>query len=98
MYTCVRVLVKMHARARASPCVGRASRCEVDGDTCGCTGCLLLTAPTKPTSPAPLPLAIQELPTSGWSSADVGELLSQAFVYMSLYHNAPNHLRVTQAT
>ena len=47
---------------------------------------------------APPPFAIQELPTSGWSSADVGELLSQAFVYMSLYHNAPNHLRVTQAT
>jgi hypothetical protein len=28
----------------------------------------------------------------------VGALLSQAFVYMSLYHNAPNHLRVTQVT
>ena len=73
----------------------------MDGDTRGCTGCLRLTAPTSPTSPTsptPLPLAIQELPTSGWSSADVGELLSQAFVYMSLYHNAPNHLRVTQAT
>lgn len=45
-----------------------------------------------------LVMFLQELPTSGWSSADVGALLSQAFVYMSLYHNAPNHLRVTQAT
>ena len=36
---------------------------------------------------------LQDLPTSGWSNADVGELLSQAFVYMSLYHNAPSHLR-----
>jgi len=40
-----------------------------------------------------LVMFLQDLPTSGWSNADVGELLSQAFVYMSLYHNAPSHLR-----
>ena len=55
-------------------------------------------SPSPPTlltllTPHPTHPSLQDLPTSGWSSADVGELLSQAFVYMSLYHNAPSHLR-----
>ena len=35
---------------------------------------------------------LQHLPTSGWTDKDVGELLSQAYVFKSLYHNAPGHL------
>lgn len=44
-----------------------------------------------------LVMFLQHLPTSGWSSTDVGELLSQAFVYRSLYHNAPSHLKQTSS-
>lgn len=40
-----------------------------------------------------LVMFLQDLPTTGWSMGDVAELLSQAFVYMSLYHHAPSHLR-----
>ena len=35
---------------------------------------------------------LQHLPTSGWSHVEVAELLSQAFVYKTLYHGAPSHL------
>ena len=35
---------------------------------------------------------LQHLPTSGWSNKEVGELLSQAYVFKSLYHNSPSHL------
>jgi len=35
---------------------------------------------------------LQHLPTSGWSDKDVGELLSQAFVFKTLYHRSPSHL------
>lgn len=35
---------------------------------------------------------LQHLPTSGWSTKDVGELLSQAYVFKSLYHHSPSHL------
>jgi hypothetical protein len=36
---------------------------------------------------------LQHLPTQGWSAKDVGELLSQAFVFKSLYHHSPSHLK-----
>ena len=35
---------------------------------------------------------LQHLPTTGWSNKEVGELLSQAFVFKTLYHNAQSHL------
>jgi len=35
---------------------------------------------------------LQHLPTTGWSNKEVGELLSQAYVFKSLYHNAQSHL------
>ena len=44
-----------------------------------------------------LVMFLQHLPTSGWSSTDVSELLSQAFVYKTLYHASPSHLAQTQA-
>lgn len=39
-----------------------------------------------------LVIFLQHLPTSGWCDTDVAELLSQAFVFKALYHNAPSHL------
>ena len=36
---------------------------------------------------------LQHLPTAEWTEKDVAELLSQAFVFKSLYHNAQSHLR-----
>jgi len=38
---------------------------------------------------------LQHLPTTGWSNKEVGELLSQAYVFKTLYHNAPSHLACT---
>mmetsp|Transcript_29128 Transcript_29128/g.65965 ORF Transcript_29128/g.65965 Transcript_29128/m.65965 type:complete len:109 (-) Transcript_29128:574-900(-) len=38
---------------------------------------------------------LQHLPTTGWSNKEVGELLSQAFVFKTLYHDAPSHLACT---
>jgi hypothetical protein len=35
---------------------------------------------------------LQKLPTREWSIKDVEELLSQAFVYKSLFEAAPSHL------
>lgn len=39
-----------------------------------------------------LVIFLQHLPTSGWCNTDVAELLSQAYVFKALYHNAPSHL------
>ena len=39
-----------------------------------------------------LVMFLQHLPTTGWSSKEVAELLSQAYVFKSLYHSAPSHL------
>ena len=36
---------------------------------------------------------LQNLPTPRWGNEDVDMLLSQAFLYKSLYHDAPSHLR-----
>jgi len=35
---------------------------------------------------------LQSLPTSHWTEKDVELLLSEAFMWKSLFHNAPNHL------
>jgi len=39
-----------------------------------------------------LVLFIQSLPTANWTMQDIEMLLSQAFVYKSLYHDSPHHL------
>jgi hypothetical protein len=39
-----------------------------------------------------LVIFLQHLPTSAWCNTDVAELLSQAYVFKALYHNAPSHL------
>jgi len=39
-----------------------------------------------------LVMFLQNLPTSGWCETDMAELISQAYVYKSLYHHAPGHL------
>ncbi|KAI8878994.1 RabGAP/TBC [Backusella circina FSU 941] len=36
---------------------------------------------------------LQQLPTQGWEEKDVELLLSEAFMWKSLFHNAPNHLK-----
>jgi len=36
---------------------------------------------------------LQNLPTPKWENKDVDLLLSQAYLYKSLYHDAPSHLR-----
>ncbi|CAG8618153.1 1498_t:CDS:10, partial [Paraglomus occultum] len=38
---------------------------------------------------------LQSLPTSHWTEKDIEMLLSQAFVWKSVFHNAPNHLAKT---
>lgn len=38
-------------------------------------------------------LFLQHLPTPKWTQKEVDLLLSQAFLYKSLYHDAPSHLR-----
>jgi hypothetical protein len=35
---------------------------------------------------------LQNLPTSHWTEQDVAELLSQAYVFKSLYQQSPSHL------
>jgi hypothetical protein len=40
-----------------------------------------------------LMMFMQNLPTRAWTDKDIETLVSQAFVYKSLYHNAPNHLQ-----
>ena len=35
---------------------------------------------------------LQHLPTSEWTEKEVSELLSQAYVFKTLYHHAPSHL------
>ena len=36
---------------------------------------------------------LQHLPTVSWTMKDIDVLLSQAFLYKSLYHDSPSHLR-----
>lgn len=40
-----------------------------------------------------LVMFLQKPPTEGWKVEDVECLLSQGYVYQSLFHNAPNHLK-----
>ena len=40
-----------------------------------------------------LMLFLQRLPTSKWTEDDIKMLLSQAFLYKSLYHESLSHLR-----
>lgn len=35
---------------------------------------------------------MQKLPTKDWTTKDVEELLSQAYVYKTLFESAPSHL------
>ncbi|KAI8393921.1 rab-GTPase-TBC domain-containing protein [Radiomyces spectabilis] len=36
---------------------------------------------------------LQQLPTQGWSEKDVELLLSEAYMWKTLFHNAPSHLK-----
>ncbi|KAG0936957.1 hypothetical protein G6F29_010193 [Rhizopus arrhizus] len=36
---------------------------------------------------------LQQLPTQGWQKRDVELLLSEAYMWKTLFHNAPNHLK-----
>lgn len=36
---------------------------------------------------------LQQVPTSNWTEKDIELLLSQAYMWKSLFHNAPNHLK-----
>ncbi|CAO3611925.1 unnamed protein product [Cunninghamella echinulata] len=36
---------------------------------------------------------LQQLPTSGWQEKDIELLLSEAYMWKTLFHNAPNHLK-----
>ncbi|KAI8076519.1 rab-GTPase-TBC domain-containing protein [Gilbertella persicaria] len=36
---------------------------------------------------------LQQLPTQGWQAKDVELLLSEAYMWKTLFHNAPNHLK-----
>jgi hypothetical protein len=38
-------------------------------------------------------LFIQHLPTSSWTDKEVSSILSQAFVYQSLFKGSPSHLK-----
>eukprot|EP00727_Mastigamoeba_balamuthi_P007766 m51a1_g361 putative gtpase activating protein gyp1 (458) ;mRNA; r:595992-597763 len=38
-------------------------------------------------------IMLQHLPTDAWTTADVEVILSQAYVFMTLYHDAPHHLK-----
>jgi len=40
-----------------------------------------------------LVIFLQRLPTEDWTDKEIEPILSQAFVYKSLYHNSPQHLR-----
>ena len=35
---------------------------------------------------------LQSLPTSTWDEKDIELLLSEAFMWKSLFHNSPSHL------
>jgi len=39
---------------------------------------------------------VQHLPTENWSYRDIEELLSEAYLYKTLYHDSPSHLRSNQ--
>jgi hypothetical protein len=36
---------------------------------------------------------LQELPTQAWKEKDIELLLSEAYMWKSLFHNAPSHLK-----
>ncbi|KAG1472790.1 hypothetical protein G6F56_001325 [Rhizopus delemar] len=36
---------------------------------------------------------LQQLPTQGWQEKDIELLLSEAYMWKTLFHNAPNHLK-----
>jgi len=40
-----------------------------------------------------LVLFLQHLPTEKWTEKDIESLLSQAFIYKTLFHGAPHHLQ-----
>jgi len=41
-----------------------------------------------------LMMFIQHLPTTQWTENDIQVLLSEAYVYKTLYHDSPSHLRI----
>ena len=54
---------------------------------------LTWAAPLKELEFQELMMFMQNLPTRAWAEKEIETLVSQAFVYKSLYHNAPNHLQ-----
>jgi len=59
-----------------------------------CAAFLLLWSKTiKSLEFQDLVIFLQHLPTDEWTEKEVEPILSQAFVYKSLYHNSPHHLR-----
>ena len=36
---------------------------------------------------------LQQLPTQDWNEKDVELLLSEAYMWKTLFHNAPSHLK-----
>lgn len=38
-------------------------------------------------------LFLQQLPTQNWQAKDVELLLSEAYMWKTLFHNAPSHLK-----
>lgn len=40
-----------------------------------------------------LVIFLQQLPTQSWTDKDIEEVLSQAYVYQSLFAKSPNHLK-----
>jgi len=43
-------------------------------------------------------LFLQRLPTANWTHKEVELLLSEAYIFKSLYHNSPSHLRASEAS
>jgi len=39
-----------------------------------------------------LVMFLQHLPTTGWSTKEVSELLSKAYIYKTRFHRSPSHL------
>jgi hypothetical protein len=40
-----------------------------------------------------LMIFLQSMPTEDWDNEELDPILAQAFMWMSLYHDAPGHLR-----
>jgi hypothetical protein len=58
-----------------------------------CAALLLKFAPKLKEMPfTDLVTFLQKLPTSNWEVKDIDELLSQAYVYKTLFEAAPSHL------